>query len=42
MTRDEIFQTMQRMIAEQFAMDAEEITMETSLKLTWVPIPWTW
>jgi len=32
MTMDEIFQTMQRMIAEQFAMDAEEITMETSFE----------
>ena len=30
MTMDEIFKTMQGLIAEQFAMEAEEITMDSS------------
>lgn len=30
MTAEEIFKTMQDLIAEQFAIDAEEITMESS------------
>ncbi|MBQ9393611.1 MAG: acyl carrier protein [Oscillospiraceae bacterium] len=30
MTTDEIFKTMQTLIAEQFALDEEEITMESS------------
>ena len=30
MTMEEIFKTMQDLIAEQFAIDAEEITMESS------------
>ena len=30
MTTEEIFKTMQDLIAEQFALDAEEITMDSS------------
>ncbi len=30
MTMEEIFKTMQDLIAEQFALDADEITMESS------------
>ena len=30
MTAEEIFKTMQDLIAEQFAIDAEEITMDSS------------
>ena len=30
MTQEEIFKTMQRMIAEQFALDEDEITMNSS------------
>ena len=33
MTMDEIFKTMQDLIAEQFAIDTDEI---------WAPTPWTW
>ena len=32
MSMDEIFQKLQRMIAEQFAMEPEELTMETSFE----------
>ena len=32
MSMEEIFKTIQNMIAEQFAVDPEEVTMETSLE----------
>ena len=32
MTNEEIFNTMQDLVAEQFAMDTAEITMETSFE----------
>ena len=32
MTIEEILQTMQRLVAEQFAMDPDEITMDTSFE----------
>ena len=36
MSNEEIFQTMKDLVAEQFAMEPEEVTM------IWAPIPWTW
>ncbi len=32
MTMDEIFQTMQRVIADQFGLNVNEVTMETSFE----------
>ena len=32
MTMDEIFQTMQRVIADQFGLDVNEVSMETSFE----------
>ena len=32
MSNEEIFQTMKDMVAEQFAMEPEEVTMETSFE----------
>ena len=32
MSSEEIFQTMKTLVAEQFAMDPEEVTMETSFE----------
>lgn len=32
MTAEEIFKTMQTLIADQFTIDAEEVTMETSFE----------
>ena len=32
MSNEEIFQTMKTLVAEQFAMDPEEVTMETSFE----------
>ena len=32
MTNEEIFNTMQDLVAEQFAMEPEEVTMETSFE----------
>ena len=32
MTMDEIFKTMQDLIAEQFAIDTDEVTMDTSFE----------
>mgnify|MGYP001153286028 FL=1 len=32
MSNEEIFQTMKDLVAEQFAMDPEEVTMETSFE----------
>ena len=42
MSNEEIFQTMKDLVAEQFAMEPEEVTMETSFEEIWAPIPWTW
>ena len=42
MSVEEIFQTMRDLVAEQFAMDPAEITMETSFEETSAQIPWTW
>ena len=41
MSVEEIFQTMSELVAEQFAMEPAEVTMDTSFE-TWAPIPWTW
>ena len=41
MSNEEIFQTMKDLVAEQFAMEPEEVTMETSFEedlWTW----WNW
>ena len=41
MTMEDIFKTMQDLIAEQFAIDADEISMDSSWALTlW--IWWSW
>ena len=42
MSNEEIFQTMKDLVAEQFAMEPEEVTMETSFEEDLAPIPWTW
>ena len=41
MTMDEIFKTMQDLIAEQFAIDTDEIGMDSSF-VDDLGAPWTW
>ena len=42
MTMDEIFKTMQDLIAEQFAIDTDEIGMDSSFVDDLGATPWTW
>lgn len=42
MSNEEIFQTMKDLVSEQFGMELDEVTLETSLKTTWAPTLWTW
>ena len=42
MTTEDIFKTMQDLIAEQFAIDADEITMTVPLWTTWALILSIW
>ena len=37
MSVEDIFQTMRELVAEQFSMEPEEVSLET----TWGPILWT-
>ena len=38
----DIFDRMQKIISDQFSVDPDEITSETSLSRTWAPTPLTW
>ena len=40
MSPEEIFKTMQKLIVEQFALDPDEVTMDSLLRKILAPTPW--
>ena len=40
MSPEEIFKTMQKLIVEQFALDPDEVTMDSSFEEILAPTPW--
>ena len=42
MSNEEIFQTMKDLVSEQFGMEPDEVTLETSFEDDLAPTLWTW